>query len=280
MFLERTNTEQLVFQVFWKSRLSGFLIFIYYVRSIFDQFSINFRSFLNVSWDLLGFIENPWNCIEKLYRDHPSRIHQTKKKLAFRVKTTQNSTLNKLQTRTLCSGWFSRFLIFSKKVIFLLNCVNSGSNFRSQLTCDSVHHWGIPEEEHEEYLRVLSLCYCAAVHPPTSLPPYYARLVPSCSFWWGFDGDQGYPSKIAANHGRQHRGLLGPHDATILGQFETSQTGLQVRYLRPDLQTSKESFHLQINTNNFFNPSATCKATVALLRSSRPPRTDTPVATW
>ena len=101
--------------------------------SFFDQFSINFRSFLNVSWDLLGFIENPWNCIEKLYRDHPSRIHQTKKKLAFRVKTTQNSTLNKLQTRTLCSGWFSRFLIFSKKVIFLLNCVNSGSNFRSQL---------------------------------------------------------------------------------------------------------------------------------------------------
>ena len=106
------------FSSFWKSRLSGFLIFIHHFRSIFDQFSINFRSFLNVSWDLLGFIENPWNCIEKLYRDHPSRIHQTKTKLAFRVKTTQISTLNKLQTRTLCSGWFSKFLIFWKKMIF------------------------------------------------------------------------------------------------------------------------------------------------------------------
>ena len=106
------------FSSFWKSWLSGFFIFIHH-------FLINFRSFLNVSWDLLGFIENPWNWIEKLDRDHPSRLNQTKKKLAFRVKTTQNSTLNKLQTRTLCSGWFSRFLIFSKKVIFLLNCVNT-----------------------------------------------------------------------------------------------------------------------------------------------------------
>ena len=117
----RTNTEQLVFQVFENRDYPDF----WYLSIIFDQFLINFLSFLTVSWDFVGFIENPWNCTEKLYRDHPSRIHQTKKKLAFRVKTTQNSTLNKLQTRTLCSGWFSRFLIFSKKVIFLLNCVNT-----------------------------------------------------------------------------------------------------------------------------------------------------------